>query len=224
MLISKGSAPLYCVLLISVFTSPALFAQPANAPWVGETFWGTTCFGREPGYGPYDYLLRQQYPTELGLVEGAHFTSNVENLVSGKKSKDPMPDLDYTLRAWPNHHRALNSVIRLRIRYGDNFPRQTIVPAECYLQRALNFSPKDANTHMLYAMLLQRMNYSDKAYDSHKAAEELDSDNVQVMYNLGLLLCDMGKFQEAKKYSDEVYARGFPLPGLKRRLERNGVQ
>ena len=224
MLRSKGLLSVYCVLWISAFASQELIAQPANAPWVGETFWGVTCVGREAGFGPYDYLLRERYPNELKLVEGAHFTPNVENLISGKKSKDPMADLDYTLRAWPNHHRALNSVIGLRIRYGENFPKRRIVPAECYLQRALHFSPNDANAHMLYAMLLQRMDYRDKAYESYQTAERLDPENVQVMYNLGLLLCDMGKFQEAKRYSDEVYARGFPLPGLKRRLERNGIR
>lgn len=201
------------------FQIPNSYAD--SAPWVGVTLWGTNCSGKSAGYGPFDYLLRGQYPKELTLVESVHFTPEVENLVSGS-SGSLANDLDYTIRAWPNHHRALNSVVRLRIRKGSNFPKTGTTPAECYLQRAIRFSPKDPTTQMLYGMLLHRLGNKDKALELYQSANELDPNNVQTMYNMGLLLCDLQRYKEAKEYADIVYARGFPLPGLSRRLERAG--
>lgn len=196
-------------------------ATAGSAPWVGETFWGAHCRGKAVGYGPFDYLQRASYSKELYLVESAHFTPAVENLVKGNTGKF-MGDLDYTLRAWPNHHRALNSVIQYRLRVGNDFPRSTWVPAECYLQRAISFNPKDTTVYMLYGLLLHRMERREEALEYYRKAEQLDSSNVQLMYNLGLLLCDLGEYQEAKEYSDKVYASGFPLPGLKNKLTKAG--
>lgn len=221
----KNRVPTALLCLACLVTASSLYSQATQAQtahWVGDTLWGVACTGAAQGYGPFDYTLRSQLPKELNIVEGAHFTSAVENLVSGNTSTGPMGDLDYTLRAWPNHHRALNSVIRLRIQYGDDFPRHRYTPAECYIQRGINFSPKDATTHMLYAMLLHRMDSKDRALSSYKTAESLDSNNVQIKYNMGLLLCDMARYEEAKVYADEVYAKKFPLPGLRRKLKENG--
>ena len=195
--------------------------QAAGAPWVGTTLWGTPCTGAGEGYGPFDYLLRSQYSKELILVESAHFTPNVENLISGSTGS-LTADLGYTLRAWPNHHRALNSVVRLRVRMGSNFPRSGDPPAECYLQRAINYSRKDSTAQMLYAMLLHRMSQNEKALQYYQAAENLSPNDVQIKYNMGLLLCDMGRYQEAKSLANEVYAQGYPLPGLRRRLSAKG--
>lgn len=210
------------IVVAAAFVDTSHAVDKNAAPWVGETLWGVSCesLGKRQGYGPYDYMYRERYSQQLRLVEGAHFTPNVEYLIKGEKNAHPDGDLDYTLRAWPNHHRALNSAITLRLRkdkiYFQNTHRS---PAECYLQRALRFSPKDAVSYMLYGILLQRLSYYDEAYEKYRRAEDLQPENLNIKYNLGLLLVDMGRMKEAKHYAEQVYARKFPLPGLQRRLE-----
>ena len=70
-----------------------------------------SCGSLENAYGPYDY--RTDRGNRLYLVESAHFTPVVESLISGLSG--PLgAELDYTLRAFPNHHRALISDARPR--------------------------------------------------------------------------------------------------------------
>jgi tetratricopeptide (TPR) repeat protein len=133
-----------------------------------------------------------------------------------------MGDIDYTLRAWPNHHRALNSAIRLRLRGKNIGWSNKLPPAECYLSRAVNYSPKDGVARMLFGNLYAHMDEPLKALDMYQAAEQISPGNEQIKYNMGLVLVDLKRYQEAKDYAVGLYSRGFPLPGLKRQLEKNG--
>ena len=191
------------------------------APWVGDTFRKTACTGKRQGFGPYDYALRSQHAYELNIVEVRHFTTNIETLSSGNTSKDPYSDIDYTLRAWPNHHRALNSAIQAQLR-NKTLQSTEKTPAECYLQRAINFSPTDGITQMLYGLLLHRTGHLEAAYNAYHTAERLNPGNLQVKYNTALLLLDLNRYEEARNYALEVYASDFPLPGLKRKLKEKG--
>src|SRR5678816_4417104 len=58
-------------------------------------------------YGPFDYRT-DRTGTTLSIVEDNHFTPAVEQLISGITSSVG-GEIDYTLRAFPNHHRALLS-------------------------------------------------------------------------------------------------------------------
>jgi tetratricopeptide (TPR) repeat protein len=188
------------------------------APWVGTDFQGRTCTGKYQAYGPYDYLSRSRYRKNLQLVEGAHFNAKVEQLISGAKPNREMEwDLDYTLRAWPNHHRALYTVVRYRGIHGA-YKHPNLSPAECYLQRAINFSPKDGTTFMIYGILLQKSGFKSKALDAYRKAQTLSPNDMQVKYNLGLLLFDMGEYDESKELAIKVYRVNFPLKGLKKKL------
>jgi tetratricopeptide (TPR) repeat protein len=212
------------ILVVIVYLHTAassVYAESNSAPWVGETLWGVACssLANRQGYGPYDYLRRLELAHNLQLVESAHFTPASENLVKGTQQKDPGPDLDYTLRAFPNHHRALNSAIKLRTQKDSGFYRTAgYPPAECYLQRAVYFSPKDGTSFMLYGMLLHRMGKHDMALEKYNAAELLQPDDLNLKYNMGLLFVDMRRYDTAREYADEVYSKGFPLQGLKRKL------
>jgi tetratricopeptide (TPR) repeat protein len=201
--------------------SVRVLADPA--PRVGNTFWGVPCsnLGRGTEYGPYDYTQRASYMGNLKLVEEYHFGPQVERLLAGQNNVDPIGDIDYTLRAWPNHHRALNSVIRLRLRSGSNavyYQKSGYGPAECYLQRAVNYSPKDAMVRMLFGILFHRMERYEEAMSQYQIAEKLQPKDLQIKYNLGLLMIDMEKLEEAAAYAAEVYQADFPLLGLQRKL------
>lgn len=212
------------ILLFSLctFFSPAGFAT--EAPWVGTTLKGAPCNGLGQGFGPFDYLDRNRLVDQIKLVEGAHFDINVESLSGSARSRtgNPLPDLDYTLRAFPNHHRALNTLISYELRENKAFTSKRLSPAECYLQRAVNFSPKDATAHMLYAIFLHRgLHYTD-AMKQYETAKKLSPNNPQIMYNYSLLLMDLKRYEEARSHAVSLYAQGFPLQGLKKRLQAVG--
>lgn len=211
-------------LLPLLIMAPQYSFAEGEAPWVGENFSGAPCRGKPSGFGPYDYLQRNQLAKKLRLVEGAHFDSRVEALTGGAKGKgsNPLPDLDYTLRAFPNHHRALNTAIRHDLTKAEPTYNTSFSPAECYLQRAVNFSPKDATAHMLYAILLHRTNNYTSALEEYETAKKLEPHNTQIIYNMSLLLVDLKRYEEARSNAVDIYARGFPLQGLKNQLKDAG--
>lgn len=219
---SLTAGRLTLVLSLAACFSSASFAN--EAPWIGTTLEGAPCTGLAQGFGPYDYLDRNRLADKLKLVESAHFDNNVESLTGGAKNRsdNPLQDLDYTLRAFPNHHRALYTVITYDLRKNKAFTSRRLSPAECYLQRAVNFSPKDANAYMLYAIFLHRgLRYSD-AMKHYETAQRLSPNNPQIMYNYSLLLVDLKRYDEARSHAVSLYAQGFPLQGLKKRLQAAG--
>ena len=190
------------------------------APWVGQTQEGIVCQGRPQGYGPFDYTQRATNMQSLKIVEDYHFTSNVESLIKGANGSIPS-DIDYTLSAWPNHHRALNSISRYDLGY-PNKRHKPAQPIECYFNRAILFSPDDSITQLLYAIYLHKSGHQARALELYQSAEKLAPTDPQIQYNMALLLVDMKDFEKARYYADSVYARGYPLPGLKRRLTAAG--
>lgn len=215
---------LILLTFLIITTSPlTVLAEQSRAPWIGSTLQGAPCKQGRQGFGPFDYTKRIRYAKELHLVESAHFNSNVEQLKGGAKSQYNLAgDIDYTLRAFPNHHRALNSLIRYRVLNGP-YTDPVLQQPECYLLRALNFAPEDANTLMLYALYLHKMDRFSEALPHYERALQLAPENLQIQYNLALLLAEMGQYEQAKQYAKAVYAQNYPLQGLKKRLQRAGV-
>ncbi len=214
--------PFLLIYLLANVTTPSIASPIGHAPWVGESLKGAPCLGENENFGPFDYLQRQSLQGQLNIVESYHFTPEVEQLIRGKTGDSPLGDLDYTLRAWPNHHRALYSVIQHRINTFKQNTHLRYPPAECYLQRAMRFSSKDTTVHMLYGILLQRTGRREQALKEYERACELDPNNVQAKYNLALLLVELKRYSEAKDYADKLYGRGFPLPGLRDKLKAAG--
>lgn len=192
-----------------------------RAPWVGTMFNGTKCDGGQVPFGPYDYLQRNMLKAQLEVVEESHFNEEVESLKKGM-SASAMGDIHYTLQTWPNHHRALNSAFRYRLQHkelwasGDNTAQN--YPAECYLQRAIKFSPNDPIPYMLHGMLMHQMKQYAAALKSYREAIRLRPDDLVTQYNMGLTLVELKQYQEAQQVADKVYAAEFPLPGLQRKL------
>ena len=210
---------LVILLLLSV---PVSKLQADNhPPFVGRDLRGIACAGFSGGYGPYDYTLRGSYAEQLRVVESHHFTRNVESLKRGSTTILPYGDLAYTLRAWPNHHRALYSISRYQLRL--NRKNETIpIPAECWFQRAVLYSPKDATAYMLFGMYLQKAGRVEMAQEKYQAALDIDPDNIKAHYNYGLFLVSQERYEEAKHHAKRAYDAGFPLPGLRNQLTQAG--
>lgn len=176
------------------------------------------CGDLKNGYGPFDYRTDKD---RLGIVESFHFTPPVENLQHGNTSYIG-GDLDYTLRAFPNHHRALYSMMRLGERSKSSQPEGARYPVECYFDRAIRFRPNDAQVHALYGFYLIKGKRLEEARKQFQAAEKLDPDDPQVLYNIGLGYADLKDYDKALQYAHKAYKAGVPFSGLRERLQQVG--
>lgn len=214
----KNNFLLYLILLF-----PAL-VNAASAPFVGTDLAGLPCKGASQGHGPFDYTQRNNFKHDLYLVESAHFTPDVENLVKGNTSETPVHDLDYTLRAWPNHHRALLTAIRLQLNINKKIVRYKLgVPPECYLQRAINYSPQDPAIYSLYGYFLRKIGRLEEAVNYYKKALDIDAENAKISYSFSLLLIDLKRYDDAVKYAKIAYQDKQTPKGLKQKLEKLGA-
>jgi len=188
----------------------------------------TECGDLENAFGPFDYAdpanavpQGNEPESKLHLVERAHFTADVENLVRGFTSFTALPDLEYTLRAFPNHHRALNSIANYHIK--NNAKKIGLYSIDCWFDRAMRFRPDDAVVRLIYAIYLARTDQKKSALEQYQTALELQPDSAETHYNIGLLYFDMQKYDLAFEHAEMAYDLGYPLPGLRKRLVKVGA-
>jgi Tfp pilus assembly protein PilF len=199
-----------CVLLLL-----SLSAQQAGA----QTF--EACGSLQNAFGPIDY--RSASPANKNLVERAHFTATVERLQRGNTTIRPGPDIDYTLRAFPNHPRALSAMMRLAEREKVAKPHGSRYTIDCWFDRALRFQPEDGAVRMLFGTYLARHGKPKEALEQLELARELLGDNDgNAHYNLGLAYTDLKQYDKALEHAHKAYALGFDLPGLRAKLQRAG--
>lgn len=174
------------------------------------------------GVGPFDYNNGEHRTNanKIPIVEKFHFTPVVESLARGSTSAYAMVDLDYTLRAVPNHHRALNSVARFDIEKGSIPVRWH--PAQCWFDRAMEFRPDDGQVWLIYANWLARKTRTDDALEAYQRSKSLLPESVEVDYNLGLLYFKLGNYEKSLASAKTAYAGNYPLQGLRRKLEERG--
>lgn len=210
------------LLLCSISPAGMAWKGDTLSPWVGTSLTGKKCAAQGISFGPYDYLQREKFKDELEVVEENHFTNEMENLVD-EETGYAIDGIHYTIMAWPNHHRALNSAVKYRLQHRGDWPTVTrTAPAECYLQRAIKFSPKDPTPYMLYGILLHKMKQYDESLKAYRNANRLLPNDILTQYNIGLVLVELKNYKEAEQVAKKVYATGFPLPGLKNKLVAAG--
>ncbi|MCX4024976.1 tetratricopeptide repeat protein [Endozoicomonas sp. SM1973] len=185
--------------------------------WAGEF----ECGSLTNQYGPYDYTNPEHFKNRLPIVEQFHFNRDVESLNKGMTGH-VLGDITYTLRAFPNHHRALFAVVRYYTGPDTEYSKEHM-SAECFFDRALRFKPNDAVVHMLYGIYLHKKQKHDEALKKYQRGLQLSPNFAELHYNLGLLYIDMKKLQEAKNHAQKAYQQGYPLAGLKQKLSDAGV-
>jgi tetratricopeptide (TPR) repeat protein len=176
------------------------------------------CGALQNAYGPFDYRTSRE---QLGIVETYHFTPEVETLRSGSTATIG-GDLDYTLRASPNHHRALNAMMNLAFKERNAKPRGAHYTVDCYFDRAMRFAPNDGEVLILYGIYLARTNRKQEAVTALEKAVKYESANPNAYYNLGLVYLDLKNYPEALKDAQRAYQLGSQLPGLRDKLKAAG--
>jgi tetratricopeptide (TPR) repeat protein len=171
-------------------------------------------------YGPYDYRNQQD---KLPIVEIAHFTPIVESLVRGQNSGvHAGGDIDYTLRAFPNHHRALDAMVRYGEKMRSDKPPGTTYTVECYFERALRFRPDDTIARLLYASFLAKRGRTGEAVSQLEVATSTAGTNAFSHYNIGLVYFDLKQFDKALVQAHKAMELGFPQTLLAEQLKQAG--
>jgi len=201
--------------LVLIFSlSGTLLPQPADAV--------QPCGSLKNPYGPFDYTNPTDFTEKLGIVENRHFTFDVEALKKGGSTGSLARDLDYTLRAFPNHHRALYAMARYQLlAKGKGDARYTI---ECYFDRAIRLNQDDGVVWMLHGIYLHKKHDYKEALDKYERALELipRDETADLHYNMGLLFVDMKQYARANEHAQLAYELKYPLPGLRNRLKKLG--
>lgn len=177
------------------------------------------CGSLQNAFGPFDYRDKTK-GNELRLVEIAHFTADVKSLRRGASSFSAINDLNYTLRAFPNHWGALEAVSRFELQGGDFLEFYSV---DCYFDRAIRFAGDDGNVRLLYGVYLMRRKRNDEARNELEEAARLAPESIDVAYNLGLLYLRLGEPVKAMEKARYAYGKGYPLPGLREALQEAGA-
>ena len=215
----KYTQLLYClVITISINHS---YAANEKAPWVGKTLNGLSCTGKPQGIGPFDYNNRVALGKEYKMIVRSHFTHNVKYLISGNRGY-LWGDLDYTLRAIPNHPEAILSVIRYEIKRTQKYRTRRLgklkSQPECYIQRAINFRKKDPVPYFLYGYYLRKLGGLTQAVQYYEKALNLAPQSSKIEYSFSLLLIDLKRYDEALNHAKKAYKLGKPPSGLRNKL------
>ena len=197
--------------LIAIFTSSPAFAQAV----------GSSCGSlSSPGqYGPYDFRTQ---PGTVQIVLGAHFTPVVESLIRGMTGSRPGGDIDYTLRALPNYHRALIAMMRLGEKEKTSQPTGSHYTIECWFGRAIQFRPDDAIVRMIYSTYLNSKGRVPDANTQLEVATVHAKDNPFTHYNIGLHYFDLKNYDKALAEAHKAMELGFTQIELREQLRSVG--
>lgn len=176
------------------------------------------CGDLRNGYGPFDYRRDKD---KLPIVENSHYTPPVQSLVRGVSG--PIgAELDYALRAFPNHHRVLMSMVAWGQKIKSLQPPGATYTIECYFDRAIRFAGDDPIPRMIYARFLHSLGRMDDAMAQLDATTKLAGDNPFTHYNAGLIYMEIGQPDKALEQAHRASALGFTRPELREQLERAG--
>jgi tetratricopeptide (TPR) repeat protein len=177
---------------------------------------GSMCGNLKNPYGPFDYTNAAHRKEKLPIVEKFHFDLDVQSLRRGARGHYVEDDLDYVLRAFPNHHRALYAMARYQLRAKHRKPRH--YSAECYFDRAIRFNPNDGIVYMIFGIYLHKKGKVNEAMKQYTKALKLIPESAELHYNMGLAQLDLNHYKNAELHAIEAYRLGYQLPGLKKKL------
>jgi tetratricopeptide (TPR) repeat protein len=206
---------LLLVFATLAFTTASALAQGGNQ----DSF---ACGPLASAFGPFDY--RTATRDQINIVEQFHFNSRVESLQGGMTGTIG-GDISYTLRAIPNHPRALLALSQLALRTKSATIAGMPYPVECWFDRAIRFQPDDPYPMVLLGSYLAKLSRGKEAAEwLNRGAALAPEGDANLHDNLGLAYLDAGQVERAVQHARIAYRRGFPLDGLRSRLAGAGVR
>lgn len=178
------------------------------------------CGRLENHFGPLDY--RSAPRADVDIVERYHFTPKVQSLIAGSTSLTPGGDLGYTLKVFPNHHRALMVAMQYAEKAKKDPPPELAYSIRCWFDRAERFRPDDGVVQALYGTFLIRNGNIKEGLARLEHSIEMDGGNGNIHYIVGLAYFDAKIYDKSLESAHRAYQMGFALPGLKNKLKKIG--
>ncbi len=89
------------------------------------------------------------------------------------------------------------------------------------LQSLIQAQPKNDLAYSAAATFYGKMDrFSEARQVLLRGNEATEGKSAEIQYNLGLVSLELGAIEDARRYADSAYDLGYPLPGLRARLER----
>ena len=195
----------------------AMAAFPAAADELG-------CGPRQMGdFGPFDYRDHSGDTIQKRRrIEKFHFFADVSGLNETIGKQAIGSNLEFVLRYFPNHHRALQTLSRFAEKTGMPRPPGMSFDIECWFARGEAMAPDDGMVPLLYGLYLLKKGNAKEAIDQFESARAVGGESLNLYYNLGLAYFDLKRYGESREMAEKAYALGHPLPGLRNKLERVG--
>lgn len=188
-------------------------------------------------YGPFDYYNPGK--GSISVVERYHMGFVLFKNQREKNWCAYWDNLDYTLRAFPNHPKALTlmaeylnqhqpcqsgsehrSAVELMREIERGGWREK--NADYYFQTAITFRPQYAKTRILYARYLISERRHDEAIVQYQEALKTEPDAADAHYELGLLYFDKAEYAKARSHAERAYGLGNTRPDLRDKLTSTG--
>ena len=143
----------------------------------------------------------------------------MQRMREGDYSHPVIADLNWTLRRYPNHIIALRALIDYVIGGGHFY--EFLAP-QCYFVRARQFAPDHVDVFMLEGLFYWKTGDLRRAVKLYERATAMDSTSAEAHYHLGLLYFSLAEYDASRSHANAAYAAGYPLPGLRKKLEAAG--
>ncbi|MDD5276200.1 MAG: hypothetical protein PHR16_08965 [Methylovulum sp.] len=213
------------ILLLAIMQLVICKTSLADGSWVGLDFNNQPCNSYKIPtihVATSDYTNPEHRKNNLPIVEEYHFSPALQRLLPESAGGIDIGGLHYTLRAFPNHHKALNAVMYYQLINDHEIKLKKAgaltVPVECYMKRAIHFSPHDIVSYMLYASYLKKVNHFEEANNIYKQALKVAPTDLRVRYSYGLFLMGIKKYTEALAQAEIIYKKNYPKQKLKQDL------
>jgi tetratricopeptide (TPR) repeat protein len=91
------------------------------------------------------------------------------------------------------------------------------------LQSIIELQPKSDVLYSATAVLQRKLGRLDEAKETLlRGFKASDGASAEINYNLGLILLELGDLDGAARHAELAYDLGYPLPGLRAKLQRLG--
>lgn len=167
---------------------------------------------------PMDYRTEH---VRRPMVETYHFPPHVENLIRPIFTTFGS-SISYTLHGYPNHVRALATMVRLGEREKTDKPAGADYTIDCYFQRALRFTPDDQVVRMLYVSYLGKRG---RREDALRLVDSIDAEagnDPMTRRNLGLVFLELKLPERALAQLDKADPTDPAMLLLRRTLHAGG--
>jgi tetratricopeptide (TPR) repeat protein len=172
--------------------------------------------------GNIDYRKRFSSPVvKKGVSDLDYYHTRLaqDDMRKQQLSYNVKANLDFSLRYSPNHHAALQILSAYDLGGGKE---HEFASTDCYFYWASLFAPTDEQVAVIGATYLWKKGRLVTAEEWFQRALRLNAESIEARYNLGLLYVTLGRLDEANTQAQIAYAGGYPLPGLRRKLEQAG--